>query len=339
MMTRTLLLLATSALAVGACKKTDKAPPKAEPVVTVTTDASPAVDPAAENLKKIAAAFEKLDATVAKEKERWTPELEAKAVALRDGNWKTTDEALTAILASDHRFPGNAARDQYRHPRETLGFFGLEPTMHVVELGAGAGWYTELLAPLLAKNGSLTAVGPDPDGPADQMTAVYGKRLVKLLEKSPGLFGAVKRVAITPPAQLTLGDPGSADMVIAFRELHNWVEDNNHAAYLQAIHAVLKDGGTFAVVDHRAAADAKLEDAVKLGYLPEPWVVQTVTAAGFELAAKSDINANPKDTKDYKDGVWTLPPALTLGDVDREKYLAIGESDRMSLKFVKRAAK
>ena len=211
--------------------------------------------------------------------------------------------------------------------------------MHVVELGAGAGWYTELLAPLLAKNGSLTAVGPDPDGPADQMTAVYGKRLVKLLEKSPGLFGAVKRVAITPPAQLTLGDPGSADMVIAFRELHNWVEDNNHAAYLQAIHAVLKDGGTFAVVDHRAAADAKLEDAVKLGYLPEPWVVQTVTAAGFELAAKSDINANPKDTKDYKEGVWTLPPALTLGDVDREKYLAIGESDRMTLKFVKRAAK
>ena len=341
MSNRTACILGVLALSVGACDKSEKKPaPAAAPAATApkATTETAVVDEAAAQRKKVADRLVKLDADTAKEAARWTPELEAKVVALRDATYKSTDEALTAILASDHRAPGNAARDAYRHPRETLGFFGLTPTMKVIELGAGAGWYTEILAPLLARQGALTAVGADPDGPDDQMSIVYGRRLVKLLAKSPALFGAVKRVVIAAPDRLVLGEPGAADLVIAFREMHNWVEDKHHGAYLAAIHAALKDGGTFALVDHRARPDAKLEDAVGKGYLPEAWVIEQVTAAGFDLAAKSEINANPKDTKDYEKGVWTLPPALTLGDVDRDKYLAIGESDRMTLKFVKRAA-
>ncbi len=339
-------LALSSALTATACKKSEKEAPKPPPTTTTTTTppattAAPdagAVDEVAARRAKVAERLAKLDADVAKEAARWTPELEAKVVALRDAPYKSVDEALTAMLASEHRHPNHPPRDAYRHPRETLGFFGLKPDMHVIELGSGTGWYTELLAPILAKRGSLTVVGPDPEGPDDQMSIVYGRRLVKLLAKSPALYGAVKRVAITPPDRLTLGEPGSADMVIAFREMHNWVGAKAHAAYLAAIFAVLKDGGTFALIDHRAKPDATVEATVESGYLPEAWVIEQVKAAGFELAAQSEINANPKDTKDYEKGVWTLPPALTLGDVDRDKYVAIGESDRMTLKFVKRAA-
>lgn len=345
MKTKVLLgaLALSSALTATACKKPDKEATKPPPTTTTTTTTTATadaavVDEAAAQRQKVAERLAKLEADVAKEAARWTPELEAKVVALRDATYASTDEALTALLASDHRQPGNAARDAHRHPRETLGFFGLTPEMHVIELGAGGGWYTELLAPLLAKRGSLTVVGPDPEGPDDKMSIVYGRRLVKMLAKSPGLYGAVKRVVIAPPDRMTLGEPGSTDMVIAFREMHNWVGAKALDAYLKAIHAVLKDGGTFALIDHRAKPDATVEATVESGYLPEAWVIEQVTAAGFDLAAKSEINANPKDTKDYAKGVWTLPPALTLGDVDRDKYVAIGESDRMTLKFVKRAA-
>jgi len=346
-MNRTVFVLASLALATGACKKSEQAAPKAEPTTApAAPDQGPATPPvvdaeaaaAAKNLADIKAALDRNQAAFGKEAARWTPELEAKVVALRDGTYQTADDAIVAILASEHRTPGNADRDQYRHPRETLAFVGITPTSNVVELGAGAGWYTELLAPLLAKGGSLTAVGPDPAGPADKMSTVYGKRLEKMLTKSPGLFGAVKRVAITPPGALTLGPAGSADVVIAFREMHNWVEDKNLDAYLAAINAVLKDGGTFALEEHRSKPDTKVEDAALLGYLPEAWVIAQVTAAGFDLAGQSEINANPKDTKDYKEGVWALPPALRNGEVDRAKYVEIGESDRMTLKFTKRPA-
>ncbi|MBK9034597.1 MAG: class I SAM-dependent methyltransferase [Myxococcales bacterium] len=333
---RTVIVVGTLALSLGACKKSEKP----APAPSAPADAAESPEAAAKRaqVEKVAAARTRLDERVAKEAARWTPELEAKAAALRATDHASTDAALTAILASDHRQPGNADRDQYRHPRETLAFFGIEPTSRVVELGAGAGWYTEILAPLVGKRGALTVVGPDPEGPADAMSSVYGQRLVKTLAKSPGLFAGVTRVAIAAPTRMALGDAGSADVVIAFREMHNWVDDGNLPAYLAAIHAVLKDGGTFALIDHRAAPGAKLEDVVKQGYLPEAWVIEQVTAAGFDLAAQSEVNANAKDTKDYKEGVWTLPPALTLGDVDKAKYQAIGESDRMTLKFVKRAA-
>ncbi|MEZ4400070.1 MAG: hypothetical protein R3B06_08630 [Kofleriaceae bacterium] len=339
MKAHTLLILGSLVVATAGCKKSDSSTPAPAPAPGTAAPA-PTPDPAAEAAaarQKVADRLAKLDAEVATEAARWTPELEAQVVALRDGDYATPVAALTAILASPHRLPGNAARDQYRHPLETLTFFGVEPTSRVVELGTGAGWYTEILAPLLAKRGALTAVGPNPDGPDDKMSRFYGQRLVKMLGKSAALYGAVTRVAIDPPGTLTLGPPGSADVVIAFREMHNWVGAGQLAAYLTAIHAVLKDGGTFAFIDHRSAPDAKVEAVVEQGYLPEPWVIAQVTAAGFDLVAQAEINANPKDTKDYKEGVWTLPPALALGEVDRDKYTAIGESDRMTLKFVKRA--
>jgi predicted methyltransferase len=270
-----------------------------------------------------------------KELERWTDELRAKAKALVEAKHRNTKAALKAILASPHRTPGHAERDAHRHPLETLTFLGIEPGMTVLEAGAGRGWYSEILAPLLAQKGQFIIVSRDPEGPIDVSGTLYALRVKDFLSKSPELFGKVKTVIVDPPAKVTLGEPGSADMVLAFREMHGWQGRGELEAWLKAIHEVLKPGGTFGVVQHRAKPEATLEELEGKGYLPEQWVIEQVEAAGFKLAAKSEINANPKDTKDYEDGVWTLPPALRLGDKDREKYQAIGESDRMTLKFVK----
>ena len=338
------MLLVSLVLAAAGCKSKDAAPAgEAKPAVTAaTSDASPAppvADAGPTEAEKVAKALQDAEAEAAKEKQRWTPELTARAVAVRDGKYADTAAALTAILASDHRTPGHRDRDAARHPVETLTFFGLEPTMTVVELGAGGGWYTELLAPLLAGRGKLIVAGPDAAGPADKMSTVYGRRLDLFLARSPELFGKVERVAIGSPDAIRLGPDGSADLVLAIREMHNWQRRGELAAYLGAVHAVLKDGGTFGVVAHRARPDAKAEATAEQGYLPEAWVVEQVKAAGFELVGASEVNANPKDTKDYEKGVWTLPPNYRLGETDKAKYAAIGESDRMTLRFKKVAAK
>ncbi len=167
------------------------------------------------------------------------------------------------------------------------------------------------------------------------MRTVYGMRLGLFLAKSPELYGDVQVVAIDPPNRLDLGVEGTADAVLAIREMHNWYRSGAMDAYLAAVHTALKDGGVLGVVQHRAAAGSSPDDSAKSGYLPEAWLVETVEAAGFKLAGKSEINANPKDTKDYESGVWTLPPNYALGETDKDKYTAIGESDRMTLKFVK----
>ncbi|HLU65960.1 MAG TPA: hypothetical protein VKZ63_06775, partial [Kofleriaceae bacterium] len=288
-----------------------------------------------EEAKRAKEALAKAEADAAEEAKRWTDDLKKKAAALAKKKFPSAKAALTAILASEHRVPGNSDRDQYRHPVETLTFFGIKPNMTVVEVGSGAGWYTEVLAPLLARDGKLIAVSYDPDGPTDRMVTVYGKRLQLFLQKSPELYGNVQQVAIDPPDKLELGEPGSADMAVAIREMHGWQRRGHMDAYLAAIHAVLKDGGVFGVVQHRAKPDAVAEESAEKGYLPEQWLIDKVESAGFKLAEKSEVNANPKDTKDYEKGVWTLPPNFREGDVDREKYAAIGESDRMTLKFVK----
>ncbi len=279
-----------------------------------------------------------LEVEAGAEEKRWTPKHEKKVAALVKKSFKTPAAALKAILASDHRVPGNAARDVYRHPVETLTFFGIRQDMTVVELGTGEGWYTEILAPLLSRKGKLVAVSNDPAGPPDSPRTVYGQRLARMLKKSAALFGKVEMVAIDPPARLELGTPGSADMVIAMREMHGWQRRGQMDAYLAAVHAVLKDGGVFGVEAHRAAPGAKVEDSVTKGYLPEEWLIETVEEAGFELAERSEINANPKDTKDHPGGVWNLPPNLRgVPEPELEKYKAIGESDRMTLRFVKKA--
>jgi predicted methyltransferase len=338
-------------LSAGACAKDSEAPSKAPPAAEAPPMPDPAVEAAKaaaeaeakakaeaekaaqERAAEVAKALAELEAETAKDAERWTPELEAKVAKLVAKNYPSVKKALAAIMAGPHRKPGNSDRDAYRHPVETLTFFGIQPTMTVVEVGSGAGWYTELLAPLLAKKGKLYAVSGDPNGPADSMATVYGKRLQAFLAQSRAAYGAVEMVAIDPPANLELGPPGSADMVVAIREMHNWHRNGALDAYLAAIHAVLKDGGSFGVVQHRAAADANADESAQKGYLPEAWLIEKIQAAGFELVDKSEINANPKDTKDYEQGVWTLPPGFALGDKDRDKYAAIGESDRMTLKF------
>lgn len=241
-------------------------------------------------------------------------------------------EQFAKVLKGDWRVPQNAARDQYRHPEQTLQFFGLRSNQTVIEITPGNGWYSELLAPLLKDKGRYVAAIVDPavgdyaKKSADNLTHKYAA--------DPARYGKVNVVEYTPKAPV-LGKPGSADTVLTFRNVHNWVDAGNEAATFKAFYAVLKPGGTLGVVDHRAKPGTTAKDNQKNGYLPTDYVVKLAQEAGFTLAGQSEVNANPKDTKDYPDGVWTLPPALVKGEQDKTKYLAIGESDRMTLRFIK----
>ncbi len=244
--------------------------------------------------------------------------------------------AIAAAIASKHRAPKNVARDAQRHPAETLAAIGLQPTMTVIEVGPGEGWYTELLAPVLAKKGKLLVTDYDPAGPEDKGVTLYARRFQAFAERSPGAYGKIERLVQAEGAPLELGADGTADMVLVFRGLHGWVNRGTWDANVKEVHAVLKPGGVLAIEQHRAKDDAKPEESAKQGYLPQAWVVEKLEAAGFALEEASEVNANPKDTKDYPEGVWTLPPTLELGDTDRAKYEAIGESDRMTLRLRKK---
>lgn len=307
--------------------------PPAEP-------AKPALSPEEverqETLQRIAEARARVEAAAAEEAKRWTDELRAQTKALVEARQKNPKRALQAILASPHRVPGNADRDVHRHPLETLMFFGIKPNMTVVEAGAGDGWYSEILAPFLAKKGKFIIADNDPNGPDDWMGIVYGQRVQLFLAKSPELYGAVEFVPRHPPEKMSFGPPGSADMILVMRELHGWYRSGNWDANLAAAYEVLKPGGILAIVQHRSKPGMDPEESAKTGYMPEEWVISAVEKAGFKLKGKSEINANPKDTKDHPKGVWTLPPRYRLGDQDKDKYTAIGESDRMTLKFVKK---
>lgn len=242
---------------------------------------------------------------------------------------------IDRALAGEWRSEANKARDAYRHPRETLAFFGVKPGQRVVEVWPGGGWYAEILAPLLRDDGQYVAVVPRPAQPGNN-TAKANDRLRARFADAPAYFGQPQVIEVDPAAPV-LGPADSADVVLTFRNAHNWVMAGTEAAMFKAFFAVLKPGGTLGVVDHRARPDQPPAEMKTSGYLPEAYVISLARAAGFELADKSEINANPRDTKDYAEGVWTLPPTLTLGDTDRAKYQAIGESDRMTLRFVKPA--
>ena len=241
-------------------------------------------------------------------------------------------DSLGDGLAGDWRSEKNKARDAYRHPRETLEFFGVKPGQTLIEITPGGGWYAEVLAPLMKGNGTYIAAFPV------DSTSDYAKRsndnFRAMLVSDPARLGEAKTVEYDVSAP-NLGPDGSADVVLTFRNVHNW--GDNAPAMFKAFYAVLKPGGTLGVVDHRAADGASAESLKGSGYITTASVKRLASDAGFELAAESEINANPKDTKDYEKGVWTLPPSLALGDTDRDKYLAIGESDRMTLKFQKPA--
>ncbi|MDN5923902.1 MAG: methyltransferase, partial [Xanthomonadales bacterium] len=216
-------------------------------------------------------------------------------------------------------------------------FFGVQPDMTVIEMIPGGGWYTELLAPLLNANGQYIAgiaKSSKPDSEANGANTIVHK----LIKAFPAQFGHAKVVRFDSHAPV-LGPAGSADAVLTFRNVHNWVMGDYAPQMFAAFFKVLKPGGLLGVADHRASAGDKLDAALKkTGYLPQAYVIKLATDAGFKLAAKSEINANPKDSHDHPKGVWTLPPTLALGDKDKAKYLAIGESDRMTLRFVKPAA-
>jgi len=247
---------------------------------------------------------------------------------------KAYSQKIDQVLAGSWRSEKNKARDQYRHPKQTLEFFGLKPSMNVIELTPGGGWYAEILAPLqkLAGGGYVAAiVTPKNKGGED---AQDKDALSKKFEADPGHFDKAKVIQFDSKAP-KFGPPASADMVVTFRNVHNWVMNDSAAATFKACFDVLKPGGVLGVTDHRAKPGTDLDTTKKTGYIPEDTVIKLATEAGFKLDSKSEINANPKDTKDYPQGVWTLPPTLQLGEKDKDKYLAIGESDRMTLRFVK----
>jgi len=241
---------------------------------------------------------------------------------------------LHAAISGNHRSVEHKARDIYRHPQQTLEFFEVKPNMTVVEIWpGGAGWYTEILAPYLSQQGKLYAA----HFAADSDVPYYQKNLQKFIDKTsanPEIYGKLELTELNPPNKVAIAPPGTADRVLTFRNVHNWIKHGNAQEVFNAMFKALKPGGILGVVEHRIVAK-KEGGKLTPGYVSQNFVIARAMKAGFKLVAKSEINANPKDTKDYPEGVWTLPPSLRLKDQDREKYLAIGESDRMTLKFVK----
>jgi predicted methyltransferase len=240
-----------------------------------------------------------------------------------------TAAQLDKALAGTHRSAENRARDVHRHPRQTLLFFGVRPEMTLIEIAPSPGWYTEVLAPLLRERGKyIAAVPPPPAANAGAPTA-FQTRLAAL----PHLYDRVE-VAPFVPGQAIVAD-GSADMVLTFRNIHNWMGRGTAEQAFASMFRALKPGGVLGVVEHRGNAQVPQDPAARSGYVNQTYAVKLIEGAGFRLVATSEINANPKDTKDYPRGVWTLPPIYAERDQDRERYAAIGESDRFTLKFVK----
>jgi predicted methyltransferase len=246
---------------------------------------------------------------------------------------------IDRVLAGDWRDPANAARDIWRHPRETLEFFGVSADQRVLEISPGRGWYTEILVPLLRESGHyLGAISSPAAAPDERVREYFTKQNADLRAKfaaRPDVYGQPELREIDA-ARPDFGPPGSFDTVLTFRNVHNWLSAGTADAMFKGFFDVLKPGGVLGVVEHRATGDVPPGD--QSGYVGQDQVIALARAAGFELEASSEINANPADTKDHEAGVWSLPPSLRLGDKDRDKYLAIGESDRMTLRFRKPAA-
>ena len=233
-----------------------------------------------------------------------------------------TEAKLKTLLAGPQRGEANKARDPHRHPLETLKFFGLKDNMTVMEIWPGGGWWTEILAPLLAEKGRYIAAQPN----AKAVAALQEKGA-----KDAASYGKMQVIAFpeaAPPA-------GSVDMVLTFRNMHNWMGRGQEKQMFDAMYAALKPGGYLGIKEHRAPTTAPQDPKAGSGYVREDFAVETIERAGFKLVSKSEINANPKDTKDYPKGVWTLPPNYAEGEANKAKYTAIGESDRFTMLFQK----
>jgi predicted methyltransferase len=235
-----------------------------------------------------------------------------------------TAAALQAAIAGPQRSDANRARDKYRHPLETLTFFGIRPDMTVVEISPGTGWYTEILAPFLKDHGKLyEAVGG----------GAGAKTFEDKLKADSAVYSQVIVTTQQPPTQTEIAPAGTADLVLTFRNVHNWLPRGTTQDYFKAFYRALKPGGILGITDHRADPSKPQDPKAENGYVRQDYVIQIAEQAGFKLAGTSEINANPKDPRSQP--VWNLPPTLRQNDKDRDKYLAIGESDRMTLKFVK----
>lgn len=248
---------------------------------------------------------------------------------------ESTQHMLEQIINGDHRDSANRVRDRHRHPLQTLLFFGVKPDMTVVEISpGGGGWYMELLAPYLHENGKYYAASYD-----QAATSEYFRRNIKRfnekVDASPEIYDRITVTEFAPPKKLAIAPEGSADMVLTFRNVHNWVGRGAADKAFATFYKTLKPGGILGVVEHRAGTDKPQDPKAKSGYVREDYVIKLAEKAGFKLLAKSEINSNPRDTKDHVKGVWTLPPSLRGGDGQKEKYRSIGESDRMTLKFIK----
>jgi predicted methyltransferase len=241
------------------------------------------------------------------------------------------ESQLAQAVASEHRSAKNKMRDEYRHPQQTLEFFGLKPTMTVVEITPGGGWYTEILAPALKGKGKLIGAHY-PDTGEDNYYSKSRQKLEKKLA-SHEMYSEVELSNFVPKKASDLAPAGTADMVLTFRNLHNWGEEGVSQVFVDAYKA-LKTDGILGVVEHRLPKGVS-SNGMNSGYVSTETTIAQAEAAGFTLVASSEVNANAKDKASYEKGVWTLPPVLRLGDKDKEKYLAIGESDRMTLKFAK----
>ncbi|MDR6092859.1 methyltransferase [Stenotrophomonas sp. SORGH_AS_0321] len=244
--------------------------------------------------------------------------------------------AIEAAVKSTTRDPANVTRDGFRHPAQTLSFFKLTPASTVIEITPGNGWYSEILAPLVRQQGQYIAAVVDPAAVPEGRGRDYQQRsrdgLQKKFSTAPAQFDKATEVAYDPAAPV-FGKPASADVVLTFRNVHNWRKSGQAPGMFKGFYDVLKPGGVLGVVEHRAKADVGDDDGT--GYVGQQQVIAMAEAAGFKLDGSSEINANPRDTKDHPNGVWTLPPSNNHDAADAAKYRAIGESDRMTLRFVK----
>ena len=235
-----------------------------------------------------------------------------------------------------HRSESNMQRNRYRHPVGTLEFFGLGQGMSVLEIWPGGGWYTEILAPVLRYKGQFIIATWDPEVEGQpNYRYELPKAMAATFAANPEVYDQVETHFYSPPESASLGDPESVDMVLTFRNTHGWISSGQAQDVYNEFARVLVPGGVLGVVQHRAPDGSDPDKMAKMGYVSEETVIAIAEKAGLVLEARSEINANPLDTKDYEKGVWTLPPGFAMGDTDREKYAAIGESDRMTLRFRK----
>lgn len=266
----------------------------------------------------------------------WTLALSALSIMGGLSGTAYADDGLKAAVAGSQRTPAFVARDVWRHPVETLSFMGIKPGMTVVEVSPGAGWYTEILAPYLRDKGQLILAASDPNS-SNEYARRSAERLKKKLDAQPAVYDKVKLGIFEPPAKLNYAPAGSVDLVLTFRNVHNWAADGDSVTktVFQSMYDVLKPGGVLGVVDHRLPPNRELDPKFGSGYVHVAYVLRMAQSVGFKLLDQSEVNANAKDTADHPGGVWALPPTYANKDKDRLRFETIGESDRMTLKFVK----